>query len=128
MRKGSVYVMLNYDFVNFVLYDDILEEFILWLFEIYFFEEILFVILNSLFWVLGGYDIEILEDNSMFLLCVVKWQMKGEVCDGRWVRVVCVYGFFDLFWLVKQFQVIVNKFDINVDIIVVDCLEECIWY
>lgn len=73
MRKGSVYVMLNYDFVNFVLYDDILEEFILWLFEIYFFEEILFVILNRLFWVLGGYDIEILEDNSMFLLCVVKW-------------------------------------------------------
>lgn len=73
MRKGSVYVMLNYDFVNFVLYDDILEEFILWLFEIYFFEEILFVILNILFWVLGGYDIEILEDNSMFLFCVVKW-------------------------------------------------------
>lgn len=73
MRKGSVYVMLNYDFVNFVLYDDILEEFILWLFEIYFFEEILFVILNRLFWVLGGYDIEILEDNSMFLFCVVKW-------------------------------------------------------
>lgn len=128
MRKGSAYAMLKYDFVNFVLHDDISEEFISWLSETYSPEETLFATLNSLPWAPGGYDIETSEDNSMFLSRAVKWQMKGEACGGRWVRAVCVYGPSDLSWLVKQPQVIANKFDINVDTTAVDCLEERIRY
>lgn len=126
MRKGSAYAMLTYGFVNFTLHDDVSEEFIDWLSETYSPEETLFATLNSLPWAPGGYSLETSEDNATFLSRAIKWQMKRADCGGRWVRSVCVFGPSDLSWLVKQPQVIANKFDIGVDTTSVDCLEELI--
>ncbi|XP_061197712.1 beta-1,3-galactosyl-O-glycosyl-glycoprotein beta-1,6-N-acetylglucosaminyltransferase-like [Saccostrea echinata] len=126
IRKGSAYAMLTYAFVNFVLFDDISEEFIEWLSYTYSPEETLFATLNSLPWAPGGYDIMTSEESNTFLSRAIKWQMRRADCGGQWVRSVCVYGPSDLPWLLRQPQVIANKFDIRVDTTSVDCLEEII--
>lgn len=128
IRKGSAYAMLTYDFVNFILNDHISKTFIEWLADTYSPEETLFATLNSLPWAPGGYDIMTSEDNNTFLSRAIKWQTKRVDCGGRWVRGICVYGPSDLPWLVRQPQIIANKFDIQIDTTSVDCLEEIIRY
>ncbi|XP_075951341.1 beta-1,3-galactosyl-O-glycosyl-glycoprotein beta-1,6-N-acetylglucosaminyltransferase 4-like [Anarhichas minor] len=59
---------------------------------------------------------------------LVKWQYLEESlyppCSGKHVRSVCIYGAAEMRWLLNYGHWFANKFDLMVDPIVIQCLEE----
>ena len=124
MSKGSAYGAFSRDFVEFILTDTIATRFLRWLNGTYAPEESAWATLNSLPWAPGGYPIRISQSASSFISRAVIWSWKSVKCHGHYVRGICIFGSGDLPWLVNKNELIANKFDIDHDHIVLDCLEE----
>ncbi|OWF50253.1 beta-1,3-galactosyl-O-glycosyl-glycoprotein beta-1,6-N-acetylglucosaminyltransferase 3-like [Mizuhopecten yessoensis] len=126
LSKGSAYGSFSRDFVNFILKDNVAQEFIAWLNNTYSPEENVWATLNTLPWAPGGYEMETRHTFGNFLSRATIWDNDKESCEGRYVRGVCVFGRRDLTWLTSRPQLFANKFNYKMDNMAIDCLEDII--
>ncbi|KAK3594761.1 hypothetical protein CHS0354_030700 [Potamilus streckersoni] len=124
LSKGSAYGLFTRKFVEFILEDDIAQKFILWLNDTYAPEENMWATLVTLPWAPGSYPLEVRHTRGDFLSRAMIWYGENQKCHGKFVRGVCVFESGDLPWLIKQPNFFANKFDVNKDATVIDCLEE----
>jgi hypothetical protein len=124
MSKGSAYGTFSRPFIEFILSDDIAGTFLNWLNGSYAPEESAWATLNSLPWAPGGYPREIRHAANSFLSRAIVWSWDGLKCSGHYVRGICIYGPGDLPWLLSRSELFANKFDMERDPVVMDCLEE----
>lgn len=57
----------------------------------------------------------------------VDWSWKHWVCQGKWVREICIFGVGDMPWLYQRPELFVNKFHGDFQWIGYDCMEELIF-
>ncbi|KAL3857924.1 hypothetical protein ACJMK2_012549 [Sinanodonta woodiana] len=126
LSKGSAYGLFERQFVEFILDDIIAQRFILWLNDTYAPEESVWATLVTLPWAPGSYPLEVRHTQGDFLSRAMIWYGESQKCHGKFVRGVCVFESGDLPWLIKQPQFFANKFDVNKDATVIDCLEEAL--
>ncbi|XP_034049455.1 beta-1,3-galactosyl-O-glycosyl-glycoprotein beta-1,6-N-acetylglucosaminyltransferase 3-like [Thalassophryne amazonica] len=136
---GSAYFVVTRDFVRHVLEDKGVEKFLEWGKDTYSPDEYLWATLQRMPSVPGS-----LPANKMFdvydvtaIARAVKWyaftgNMKDRAlyppCRGIIRREVCVYGLGDITWLMKQQHLLANKFDSEVDDVVIRCLESVLYF
>lgn len=126
MSKGSAYGAFTRGFVDFVLNDDVVQDYINWLNDTYSPEENIWATVNTLPWAPGGYMSEVRHRYGTFLSRAIIWENDRMECKGKYVRGVCVFNRYDLPWLAGQKQLFANKFDEYQDKLVLDCLESWI--
>ncbi|XP_069134492.1 N-acetyllactosaminide beta-1,6-N-acetylglucosaminyl-transferase-like [Argopecten irradians] len=126
ISKGSAYGSFSREFVEFILNDNIAQDFISWFNNTYSPEENVWATLNTLPWAPGGYETEIRHTFGNFLSRAVIWESDKVKCEGRYVRGVCVFGRKDLTWLTGRPQLFANKFNYKMDNVAIDCLEDII--
>jgi hypothetical protein len=57
----------------------------------------------------------------------VDWSWAPWVCQGQWVREICIFGVGDAPWLYKRPELFVNKFHASFEPLMYDCMEELIF-
>lgn len=123
MSKGSAYGAFTRGFVDFILNDNVVHDYIGWLNDTYSPEENIWATINTLPWAPGGYMSEVRHRYGTFLSRAIIWENDRIQCKGKYVRGVCVLSRYDLPWLAGQKQLFANKFDEYQDKLVLDCLE-----
>nr|XP_015221789.1 PREDICTED: beta-1,3-galactosyl-O-glycosyl-glycoprotein beta-1,6-N-acetylglucosaminyltransferase [Lepisosteus oculatus]XP_015221795.1 PREDICTED: beta-1,3-galactosyl-O-glycosyl-glycoprotein beta-1,6-N-acetylglucosaminyltransferase [Lepisosteus oculatus]XP_015221803.1 PREDICTED: beta-1,3-galactosyl-O-glycosyl-glycoprotein beta-1,6-N-acetylglucosaminyltransferase [Lepisosteus oculatus] len=133
--SGGAYIVVSRDFVQHVLEEQKILNFIEWTKDTYSPDELLWATLQRIPVVPGSipvgskYDVTDMNAIARF----VKWSYfegvlsKGALyppCTGTHVRSICVYGAGDLNWILQQHHLFANKFDIDVDPFAIQCLEE----
>ncbi|XP_068430336.1 beta-1,3-galactosyl-O-glycosyl-glycoprotein beta-1,6-N-acetylglucosaminyltransferase 4-like [Clinocottus analis] len=127
--SGSAYFVLSRDFVAHVDSSAAVKDFLAWSKDTYSPDEHFWATLTRLPGVPGEVprsrpDITDLMSKTR----LVKWQYLEESlyppCTGEHVRSVCVYGAAELRWLLNYGHWFANKFDLKVDPVVIQCLEE----
>ncbi|KAK3085148.1 hypothetical protein FSP39_025100 [Pinctada imbricata] len=124
ISKGSAYGAYSRKFVDFILTDGFANEFINWLNDTYSPEESVWATLNTLPWAPGGYEYEIRHRYGNFLSRATIWEDDKSRCHGLYVRGVCTFGIGDLPWLINRPNLFANKFNVHMDRVVMDCLED----
>ncbi|XP_040272992.1 beta-1,3-galactosyl-O-glycosyl-glycoprotein beta-1,6-N-acetylglucosaminyltransferase [Bufo bufo] len=135
MFSGGAYFVLSRAFVSHVLEDDKIRTFLDWSKDTYSPDEFVWATLHRFPEMPGSvpanskYDVSDMNSIARF----VKWQyLEGDVtkgapyppCSGTHVRSVCVFGAGDLQFMLGKHHLFANKFDVNVDSIAIQCLEE----
>lgn len=138
MFSGSAYIVVSRAFVKHVMQDKEVKIFMEWEKDTYSPDEHLWATLQRMPSVPGSvpannkYDVS----DMQAIARVVKWSdLEGDVkmgapyapCTGAYRRAVCVYGAGDLLWLLRQHHLFANKFDPEVDDVVLRCLESVLW-
>ncbi|KAK2842284.1 hypothetical protein Q5P01_012484 [Channa striata] len=134
MFSGNAYVVVTRAFVKHVMQDKEAQRLLDWEKDTYSPDEHLWATLQRMPSVPASLPAHSKYDTSdmQALARVVKWQyLAGDVdagapyphCTGVYRRAVCVYGAGDLGWLLRQHQLIANKFDPEVDDVAVRCME-----
>ncbi|XP_075067104.1 beta-1,3-galactosyl-O-glycosyl-glycoprotein beta-1,6-N-acetylglucosaminyltransferase [Mixophyes fleayi] len=133
--SGSAYFVLSRALVNYVLTNDKIRTFLEWSKDTFSPDEFLWATLHRIPKVPGSvpanskYDVSDMNSIARF----VKWQyLEGDVsngapyppCSGAHVRSVCVFGAGDLQFMLGKHHLFANKFDMDVDPIAIQCLEE----
>ncbi|XP_075787848.1 beta-1,3-galactosyl-O-glycosyl-glycoprotein beta-1,6-N-acetylglucosaminyltransferase [Pelodiscus sinensis] len=133
--SGSAYFVASRRFVEYVLENSKILEFIEWAKDTYSPDEYLWATIQRIPEVPGAvsssdkYDISDMNALARF----VKWHyFEGDVskgapyppCNGIHVRSVCVFGVGDLNWMLQKHHLFANKFDTDVDPFAIQCLEE----
>ncbi|XP_046724470.1 beta-1,3-galactosyl-O-glycosyl-glycoprotein beta-1,6-N-acetylglucosaminyltransferase 4 [Silurus meridionalis] len=125
---GSAYFVLSRDFVNFVYWSPLVKDFLAWSEDTYSPDEHFWATLSRVPGVPG--EIKRFEPDIIDLMSktrLVKWQyLEGSLypaCTGVHVRSVCIYGAAELRWLLNDGHWFANKFDLQVDPVVIECLE-----
>ncbi|CAI9540484.1 unnamed protein product [Staurois parvus] len=133
--SGSAYFIVSRAFVGNVLENNKARTFLEWSKDTYSPDEFLWATLQRIPDVPGSvpanskYDVSDMNSIARF----VKWEYwEGDVakgapyppCSGTHVRSVCVFGAGDLQFMLKQHHLFANKFDIEVDPVAIQCLEE----
>ncbi|XP_040211967.1 beta-1,3-galactosyl-O-glycosyl-glycoprotein beta-1,6-N-acetylglucosaminyltransferase [Rana temporaria] len=133
--SGSAYFIVSRAFVGHVLENEKARTFLEWSKDTYSPDEFLWATLNRIPEVPGSvpanikYDISDMNSIARF----VTWEyLEGDVskgapyppCSGTHVRSVCVFGAGDLQFMLKQHHLFANKFDVNMDPVAIQCLEE----
>ncbi|GAB1609434.1 beta-1,3-galactosyl-O-glycosyl-glycoprotein beta-1,6-N-acetylglucosaminyltransferase 3-like [Argonauta hians] len=126
--KGSVYGVFSRDFVKFVQNDERVQDFKVWLKDIFSPDEYIWATLhhtklNQHLQTPGGYKGD--PDKKLWLATYANW-FREEPCSGILVRGICVFGVGDIPNLIKKKQLFVNKFYLNLQPVAMDCMEE--WY
>ncbi|KAM4052716.1 beta-1,3-galactosyl-O-glycosyl-glycoprotein beta-1,6-N-acetylglucosaminyltransferase [Anomaloglossus baeobatrachus] len=137
--SGSAYFVLSRAFVSHVLEKDKIRTFLKWSEDTYSPDEFLWATLHRFPEMPGSvpangkYDVSDMNSVARF----VKWQyLEGDVakgapyppCAGTHVRSVCVFGAGDLQFMLGKHHLFANKFDVDVDSIAIQCLEEHLRY
>ncbi|XP_007903121.1 beta-1,3-galactosyl-O-glycosyl-glycoprotein beta-1,6-N-acetylglucosaminyltransferase [Callorhinchus milii] len=135
MFSGSAYFVVSRDFVEYILGNTKIQNFLMWEKDTFSPDEHMWATLQRMPNVPGSVPVntkfDVSDMNSLARL--VKWSyLEGDVskgapyppCTGTHIRSVCVYGAGDLNWMLKQHHLFANKFDSSVDGIAVQCLEE----
>ncbi|XP_070555438.1 N-acetyllactosaminide beta-1,6-N-acetylglucosaminyl-transferase-like [Ptychodera flava] len=121
---GNAYNVFSREYVHWVLNDKIPKDFLQWSQDTYSPDEHYWVSLQRIPGIPGGYPKATWGSTAR----AIKWsQYDGKLypkCAGQYVRQVCVFGVGDLPWLTFQHHLFANKFDLNLDPVVVQCLEE----
>lgn len=126
---GNAYFVLSREFVEYVDYSAEVKDFLAWSEDTYSPDEHFWATLARLPGVPGEVprsrpDITDLMSKTR----LVKWHYLEEhlypPCSGKHVRSVCIYGAAELRWLLNYGHWFANKFDPEVDPIIVQCLEE----
>ncbi|XP_068562591.1 beta-1,3-galactosyl-O-glycosyl-glycoprotein beta-1,6-N-acetylglucosaminyltransferase 4-like isoform X2 [Cebidichthys violaceus] len=126
---GNAYFVLSRDFVVHVNSSVVVKDFLAWSEDTYSPDEHFWATLVRLPGVPGEVprsqpDITDLMSKTR----LVKWQYLEESlyppCSGKHVRSVCIYGAAETRWLLNYGHWFANKFDLMVDPIVIQCLEE----
>lgn len=124
LRKGSAYGMFSKEFINFVLTNKLVREFIDWLGDTYAPEETIWATLNVVPGAPGGTSKERTYQNSQYQSRAVKWQSdKAVKCYGKFIHWVCIYGVGDLQWLLESEKMVANKFYEHYEPMTLTCLE-----
>ncbi|XP_063769916.1 beta-1,3-galactosyl-O-glycosyl-glycoprotein beta-1,6-N-acetylglucosaminyltransferase [Pseudophryne corroboree] len=133
--SGSAYFVVSRAFVSYVLENDKIRTFLEWSEDTFSPDEFVWATLQRFPEMPGSvpangkYDISDMNSIARF----VKWQyLEGDVslgapyppCSGTHVRSVCVFGSGDLQFMLGKHHLFANKFDMNVDAIAIQCLEE----
>ncbi|XP_067667948.1 N-acetyllactosaminide beta-1,6-N-acetylglucosaminyl-transferase-like [Haliotis asinina] len=121
--KGSMYGMFSRGFVDFVMTSQIATDFVLWLNDTFAPEEMIWGTLNALPNAPGGYNVVVDHKKGGFLSRAMVWKDDADTCAGEYVHGVCVFSYRDLPWLSRRPEVVANKFDLQKDQLVIDCLE-----
>ncbi|XP_056149249.1 beta-1,3-galactosyl-O-glycosyl-glycoprotein beta-1,6-N-acetylglucosaminyltransferase 4 [Lampris incognitus] len=126
---GSAYFVLSWDFVNYVTNSQMAKDFLAWSADTYSPDEHFWASLVRVPGVPGHIpkshpDITDLKSKTR----LVKWNyLEGALyppCTGTHMRSVCIYGAAELRWLLNYGHWFANKFDLKVDPILINCLEE----
>ncbi|BFZ13715.1 hypothetical protein BsWGS_16754 [Bradybaena similaris] len=126
--KGSVHIVVNRDFVDFILHNETAEELLNWTKTTIIPDETFYPILNAnpQLGIRGTYKGEPeITAGRPFLARYKAWDPAP--CAGKYVRDVCILTTGDLPALAEAKQMIANKFFLNWDRLVISCLEEKIF-
>ncbi|KAM6170653.1 beta-1,3-galactosyl-O-glycosyl-glycoprotein beta-1,6-N-acetylglucosaminyltransferase [Rhynchocyon petersi] len=133
--SGSAYFVVSRNYVRYVLENEKIHNFMEWAKDTYSPDEYLWATIQRIPGVPGAlplshkYDMSDMHAMARF----VKWQyFEGNVsrgapyppCSGVHVRSVCVFGAGDLNWMLRTHHLFANKFDTDVDLIAIQCLDE----
>ncbi|KAK9532256.1 hypothetical protein VZT92_009652 [Zoarces viviparus] len=126
---GSAYFVLSRDFVVHMDSSVVVKDFLAWSEDTYSPDEHFWATLVRLPGVPGEVprsqpDITDLMSKTR----LVKWEYLEKSlyppCSGTHVRSVCIYGAAEMRWLLDYGHWFANKFDLMVDPIIIQCLEE----
>lgn len=129
MFIGNAYFVLSWEFVQFMNSSPVVRDFLAWSEDTYSPDEHFWATLVRLPGIPGEVprsqpDITDLMSKTR----LVKWQYLEEnlypPCSGQHVRSVCIFGAAELHWLLNYGHWFANKFDPNVDPVLLQCLEE----
>ncbi|KAH9514857.1 Beta-1,3-galactosyl-O-glycosyl-glycoprotein beta-1,6-N-acetylglucosaminyltransferase [Bulinus truncatus] len=130
--KGSVHIVVNRDFVDYILHNQTAKDLLDWVKTTSVPDETFFSTLNHnpQLAIRGSYrGIPETEFNTSmvkpFLTRFKNWE--GQPCAGRFVREICILTTGDLPILGKAKHLFANKFFLREDPIVIGCLEEMIF-
>ncbi|KAM5182602.1 beta-1,3-galactosyl-O-glycosyl-glycoprotein beta-1,6-N-acetylglucosaminyltransferase isoform 1-T2 [Callospermophilus lateralis] len=133
--SGSAYFVVSREYVRYVLENENIQKFMEWAQDTYSPDEYLWATIQRIPEVPGSlslshkYDLSDMQSVARF----VKWQyFEGDIaqgapyppCNGVHVRSVCVFGAGDLNWILRKHHFFANKFDLDVDLFAVQCLDE----
>lgn len=133
--SGSAYFVVRREYVGYVLENENIQKFMEWAQDTYSPDEYLWATIQRIAEVPGSvslspkYDLSDMQAIARF----VKWQyFEGDVskgapyppCHGVHVRSVCVFGAGDLNWMLRKHHLFANKFDTDVDLFAIQCLDE----
>lgn len=133
--SGSAYFVVSRSYVEYVLENEKIQKFMEWAKDTYSPDEYLWATIQRIPEVPGSlslshkYDMSDMHSIARF----VKWQyFEGDVskgapyppCSGIHVRSVCVFGAGDLNWLLRTHHLFANKFDTDIDLFAIQCLDE----
>ncbi|KAG8440385.1 hypothetical protein GDO86_006223 [Hymenochirus boettgeri] len=136
---GNAYIVVSRNFVQHVLKNPLAKKLIEWVKDTYSPDEHLWATLNRMPGVPGSFPFsdKYQQSDMSALPRTVKWiYNEGDIsngadypaCTGTHRRSICIYGIGDLNWLLQQHHLLANKFDYDVDDIVIQCLEEYLRY
>ncbi|XP_051893731.1 beta-1,3-galactosyl-O-glycosyl-glycoprotein beta-1,6-N-acetylglucosaminyltransferase-like [Pristis pectinata] len=135
--SGSAYMVVSRPFVEHIFKDPKVKQLIEWSKDTYSPDEFIWATLQRMPGVPGSepshpkYDVSDMRSVAR----LVKWKyFEGDMtrgkpypwCTGAHRRSVCIYGAGDLNWILQQHHLFANKFDIDVDPIALQCLEQYI--
>ncbi|KAG8010505.1 Beta-1 [Nibea albiflora] len=127
--SGNAYFVLSRAFVEYISRSVVVKDFLAWSEDTYSPDEHFWATLVRLDGVPGAVprnepDITDLMSKTR----LVKWHyLEGNLyppCTGTHVRSVCIYGAAELRWLLNYGHWFANKFDLKVDPVLIQCLEE----
>ncbi|EHB10063.1 Beta-1,3-galactosyl-O-glycosyl-glycoprotein beta-1,6-N-acetylglucosaminyltransferase [Heterocephalus glaber] len=133
--SGSAYFVVSREYVGYVLENEDIQKFMEWAKDTYSPDEYLWATIQRIPEAPGSlplshkYDLSDMQAVARF----VKWQyFEGDVnkgapyppCDGVHVRSVCVFGAGDLTSMLRKHHFFANKFDVDVDVFAIQCLDE----
>lgn len=133
--SGSAYFVVSREYVGYVLENENIQKFMEWAQDTYSPDEYFWATIQRIPEVPGSlslshkYDLSDMHSVARF----VKWQyFEGDVakgapyppCNGVHVRSVCVFGAGDLNWILRKHHFFANKFDPDVDLFAIQCLDE----
>lgn len=120
---GNAYNFFKREFVEYALKNKIACELLEWMRDVYSPDEYYWATLQFIPGVPGGQSVPTWNSAARS----IKWRFfvpqKYPPCGGFYQREICVYGVRDLNWLYLQDHMIANKFDLNFDHVVIQCLE-----
>lgn len=133
--SGSAYFVVSREFVGYVLRNERIQRFMEWAKDTYSPDEYLWATIQRIPEVPGSMSLSYKYDMSDMLALVrfVKWQyFEGDTakgapyppCSGVHLRSVCVFGAGDLKWMLGTHHLFANKFDMDVDLFAIQCLDE----
>ncbi|XP_006892062.1 PREDICTED: beta-1,3-galactosyl-O-glycosyl-glycoprotein beta-1,6-N-acetylglucosaminyltransferase [Elephantulus edwardii] len=133
--SGSAYFVVSRSYVAYVLENERIHHLMEWAKDTYSPDEYLWATIQRMPDAPGAlpaspkYDLSDMQAIVRF----VKWHyFEGDVtkgapyppCSGVHVRSVCVFGAGDLKWMLRQHHLFANKFDTDVDLFAIQCLDE----
>ncbi|KAK6172748.1 hypothetical protein SNE40_016345 [Patella caerulea] len=128
--KGSVHIVVNRDFVDYVLNNKTAIDFLEWVKNVDVPDETYFSSLNHNphLGIPGSYKgiPETTKDKKPFLARFKNWGREpfDWPCKGKRVRLICIFGVGDLPLLSRRKEMFANKFYLNFEPFALDCLEE----
>ncbi|CAG5125274.1 unnamed protein product [Candidula unifasciata] len=128
--KGSVHIIVNRDYVGFILQNRISYDLLNWTKKTFIPDETFFAILNAnpQLGIKGTYKGEPEHSATRPFLARYKvWEWDPIPCAGKYVRDVCILTTGDLPLLGQAKEMIANKFFLDWDRVVIGCLEEKIF-
>ncbi|XP_046544409.1 beta-1,3-galactosyl-O-glycosyl-glycoprotein beta-1,6-N-acetylglucosaminyltransferase 3-like [Haliotis rubra] len=132
--KGAVHIIANRHFVDYAVHHPVAHDLLQWVKKTKVPDETFFATLNHnpQLRIPGSYQGEPETDpiTKPFLARYKVWD-KGlffflDDCQGKYVRHICIFGVGDLHRLVQRKHLFANKFQLDFEPLVLDCMEE--WY
>ncbi|XP_064598321.1 beta-1,3-galactosyl-O-glycosyl-glycoprotein beta-1,6-N-acetylglucosaminyltransferase-like [Liolophura sinensis] len=123
ITKGSAYAVLSRALIDYIFTDPVPLAFLEWSKSTYSPDEQFWATLNNVehnpgLTSPGGNPCP----GFSYMQRAVLWYSPD--CHGKNVRSVCVFGAGDLSWIIQRPEFVVNKFDLSVDYIAYQCVEE----
>ncbi|XP_030049132.1 beta-1,3-galactosyl-O-glycosyl-glycoprotein beta-1,6-N-acetylglucosaminyltransferase 4 [Microcaecilia unicolor] len=131
MFVGSAYFVLSQAFIQYVFESPLAKKFLAWSVDTFSPDEHFWATLVRLPGIPGEIpraapDVTDLQSKTR----LVKWIYMEEYlyppCTGTHLRSVCIYGAAELRWLLKSGHWFANKFDAQIDPVIIKCLTEVI--
>ncbi|XP_076465396.1 N-acetyllactosaminide beta-1,6-N-acetylglucosaminyl-transferase-like [Babylonia areolata] len=108
VRKGTQYGAFSRDFVTSLFVEDVARTIISYFADTYSSDETVWATINGYPGMPGGYPVNVTHSH---LSRTIVWQSSNLYkCRGRYVHGICVFSKQDLPWLLKQPNLIANKF------------------
>ncbi|XP_067677832.1 beta-1,3-galactosyl-O-glycosyl-glycoprotein beta-1,6-N-acetylglucosaminyltransferase-like [Haliotis asinina] len=131
--KGAVHVVVNRQYVEYIVHDPVANDLLTWLKRTKFPDETFFATLNHNphLKIPGTYQGEPETDqvNKPFLARYKVWQggkLFGGECQGKYVRHICIFGVGDLSKFPERRELFANKFHLDFQPAALQCMDE--WY
>ncbi|ELU01807.1 hypothetical protein CAPTEDRAFT_35303, partial [Capitella teleta] len=125
LKKGCSYNLFSRQFVQWILTNETVQRFVKWTESTSSPDEMIWATLNSLPGAPGGYQTAVTQIAKTFLAREVIWTWSAAHCFGQhFVHSICILSLYDLDWLSRRWEMFANKFDLDYDHVVLDCLEE----